>query len=66
MPRRSHIDKRSKNTRPRQCVSDYGMHKDASRRDTPLVPETPCSDSGHGEGLVEGPTIKGDPDKLGE
>lgn len=26
---RSEIDKRAKRTVPRQCVSDYGMHKDA-------------------------------------
>jgi hypothetical protein len=27
--RHSEVDKRAKRNAPRQCVSDYGMHKDA-------------------------------------
>lgn len=34
---RSEIDRRAKHNVPRQCVSDYGMHKDAS-----ATPEPPA------------------------
>lgn len=30
--RHSQIDKRAKRNCPKQCVSDYGMHKDAKKK----------------------------------
>ena len=30
MAQRSDVDRRARRTVPRQCVSDWGMHKDAS------------------------------------
>lgn len=32
MAQRSEIDRRAKRYAPRQCVSDYGMHKDAPEK----------------------------------